>query len=88
MSLLLALALPSIASAQSLLSGTPIGSPSVDYSTGSISETVNTPANAFDNNSGTFYASYDRSYTWVGLDLGQNKFVANTFCKQGLPAQF
>ena len=79
MSLLLVLALPSIASAQSLLSGTPIGSPSVDYSTGSISETVNTPANAFDNNSGTFYASYDRSYTWVGLDLGQKHVISKIY---------
>lgn len=79
MSLLLALTLPAIASAQSLLTGTPIGSPSVDYDTGAVSETVNTPANAFDNNSGTFYASYDRSYTWVGLDLGQKHVINKIF---------
>ena len=79
MSLLLALTLPAIASAQSLLTGTPIGSPSVDYDTGAVSETVNTPANAFDNNSGTFYASYDRSYTWVGLDLGQKHVITKIF---------
>ncbi|MCR4920197.1 MAG: CotH kinase family protein [Bacteroidaceae bacterium] len=54
-----------------LLSGTPIGSPAVDYSTGNISTTVNQPANAFDGNTTTFYASYDRSRTWVGLDLGE-----------------
>ena len=52
------------------LSGTPIGSPNVDYSTGGSSETVNTPACAFDGDYNTFYASLDRSRTWVGLDLG------------------
>jgi len=52
------------------LSGTPIGSVSVDYSTGKTSTTVNTPACAFDGNTKTFYASYNRSNTWVGLDLG------------------
>lgn len=53
-----------------LLTGTPIGSPSVDYSNGSVSTTVNQPANAFDGNLETYYASFARSYTWVGLDLG------------------
>ena len=53
------------------LTGTPIGSPAVDYSTGAVSTTVNQPANAFDGNTTTFYASYDRSRTWVGLDLGE-----------------
>ena len=52
------------------LSGTPIGSKNVDYSTGNPSTTVNTPACAFDGDTKTFYASYDRSRTWVGLDLG------------------
>lgn len=52
------------------LSGTPIGCPSVDYSTSQVSTTVNQPANAFDGNTNTFYASYDKSNTWVGLDLG------------------
>ena len=42
---------------------------------GSQSETVNTVANnAFDGNFNTFFASYERSYTWVGLDLGE-KYV-------------
>ena len=53
-----------------LLSGTPMGSLSVDYNNGSVSTTVNQPANAFDGNLDTYYASYARSYTWVGLDLG------------------
>ena len=52
------------------LSGTPIGSPNVDYDTGQSSTTVNTPACAFDGSFETFYASMDRSRTWVGLDLG------------------
>ena len=52
------------------LTGTPIGCVSVDYDSGKISYTVNAPANAFDGKPSTFYASYDRSYTWVGLDLG------------------
>ena len=53
-----------------LLQGTPIGSPAVDYSNGQVSTTVNQPANAFDGDLNTYYASYERSYTWVGLDLG------------------
>ena len=52
------------------LSGTPIGSPNIDYSTSQSSATVNTPAHAFDGDFNTFYASMDRSCTWVGLDLG------------------
>ena len=58
--------------ADGLLSGTPIGSsPSVDYSNNATSTTSkNLPADAFDGNMNTFYASYNRSYTWVGLDLG------------------
>lgn len=53
-----------------LLSGTPIGAVSVDYSTSSASTTVNTPADVFDGDYTTFYASYERSTGWVGLDLG------------------
>lgn len=54
-----------------LLTGTILGSsPSVDYSTNQQSTTVNLPAAAFDGNLSTFYASYDRSNTYVGLDLG------------------
>jgi len=55
-----------------LLTGTVIGTEqSVDYSTGQASTTVNTAANAFDGNLSTFFASYERSKTWVGLDLGK-----------------
>lgn len=56
--------------ASSKLTGTPIGSPNVDYDTSQSSETVNTPACAFDGNYNTFYASMERARTWVGLDLG------------------
>lgn len=43
----------------------------VDYSnTTSSTTTVNTCANAFDGNLNTFFASWERNYTWAGLDLG------------------
>lgn len=55
-----------------LLTGTPMGSsPSVDYSTNQATTTQNTFVNAFDGDLNTFFASYDRSNTWCGLDLGQ-----------------
>ena len=54
-----------------LLSGTPFGSQSVDYSTGLPTTSVNTPAEAFDGDLSTCFASYDRSRTYVGLDLGE-----------------
>ncbi|MBO7118917.1 MAG: CotH kinase family protein, partial [Bacteroidaceae bacterium] len=55
-----------------LLSGTVIGTAeSVDYATGEASTTVNTAANAFDGDLSTYFASYERSKTWVGLDLGE-----------------
>lgn len=55
------------------LAGTPIGSQlSVDYGNSSQpSTTVNTVANAFDGNLNTFFASWERSKTWAGLDLGK-----------------
>ena len=54
------------------LTGTVIGTlESVDYSnTSAPSLTVNTRDCAFDGNLKTFFASYERSYTWAGLDLG------------------
>ena len=53
------------------LTGTVIGTRySVNYNTGGQSTTVNTKDNAFDGNLSTFFASYDRSNTWCGLDLG------------------
>ncbi|MBR1564098.1 MAG: CotH kinase family protein [Paludibacteraceae bacterium] len=54
------------------LTGFVIGSEfSVDYSnTSSPSTTVNTRHMAFDGDLNTCFASWERSYTWVGLDLG------------------
>ena len=54
------------------LTGTPIGTVlSVDYDNSSQASTsVNTIRNAFDGNLNTFFASWDRSNTWAGLDLG------------------
>lgn len=58
------------------LSGTPIGTTtSVDYATGEASTTVNTIYNAFDGDMNTYFASYDRSYTWAGLDLGEKHVI-------------
>ena len=73
--LFLLLAMGNVAHAQGTptstkLTGTPIGSPNIDYSTSQSSTTVNTPAHAFDGDYNTFYASMDRARTWVGLDLG------------------
>ncbi|MCL1942034.1 MAG: CotH kinase family protein [Candidatus Azobacteroides sp.] len=49
---------------------------SVDYSNNnSPSTTVNTKSNVFDGNLSTYFASYDRSGTWVGLDLGEKHII-------------
>jgi len=62
--------------AQNKLSGTIIGTElSVDYNTSSSSTTVNTKSNAFDGNLNTYFASYERSLTWVGLDLGTKHVI-------------
>lgn len=60
------------------LQGTIIGSRwSVDYDNNNAkSEKVNTKGNVFDGDFTTYFASYDRSGTWVGLDLGE-KYVIN-----------
>ncbi|MBR5300489.1 MAG: CotH kinase family protein [Bacteroidales bacterium] len=59
------------------LSGTIIGSTySVDYNNGNAkSTTVNTKDNVFDGNFETYFASYDRSGTWVGYDLGTEHVI-------------
>lgn len=55
---------------EKLLTGRVIGTErSVDYSTGQVSTTVNSRENVFDGDFTTYFASYDRSGTWVGLDL-------------------
>ena len=59
------------------LSGTVIGTTySVDYDNGNkFSQTVNTKSNVFDRDFDTFFASYERSNTWVGLDLGKKHVI-------------
>lgn len=59
------------------LKGTIIGTTySVDYNNNNaMSTTVNNKADAFDGDMGTFFASYDRSYTWLGLDLGKKHVI-------------
>lgn len=53
------------------LTGTVIGTTDcVDYSNGSWTTTVNTRENAFDGKLNTFFATWERRYTWAGLDLG------------------
>lgn len=64
------------ATAHEKLTGTVIGTTDcVDYTTGQKTTTVNTAANAFDGNPDTFFATYDRSYTWAGLDLGTKHVI-------------
>ena len=58
------------------LSGTVVGSRySVDYTSGSQSTTVNVKNNVFDGDFDTYFASYDRSGSWVGLDLGSKHVI-------------
>ena len=53
------------------LTGTIIGTKlCVNYNTGQQTTTINTCKHAFDENLNTFFASWERSYTWAGLDLG------------------
>lgn len=63
------------------LSGAIIGTlQSVNYDTGQSSSTVNARGNAFDGNFDTFFASYNRSRTWVGLDLGEPHIITKVGC--------
>lgn len=53
------------------LTGTPIGTQKcVDYETGQESTTVHTVETLFDGDLNTYFATFERSYTWGGLDLG------------------
>ena len=56
----------------SRLRGTVIGTKwSVDYASNQPSSTVNSRECAFDGDLTTYFAAYERSYAWVGLDLGE-----------------
>ena len=48
---------------------------SVDYATNTPSTIVNTKSNVFDGNLNTYFASYERSGTWVGLDLSERYVI-------------
>lgn len=51
------------------LTGTPIGTAfGFDYEKNTVVENIQ--ERAFDGDLDTYFATYDRSYTWVGLDLG------------------
>lgn len=62
------------------LQGTPISSPAVDYGSG-----MQKAEYAFDDDLNTYYASQNRSNTWVGLDLGSSHVITKIgFCpRQG-----
>ena len=69
---LLLLALTQTAFADGKLTGVVIGTQeTVDYQTNTMSTTVNTRDNAFDGDLNSYFASWERSYTWAGLDLGK-----------------
>ena len=58
------------------LSGTIIGTlETVDYTTFQKSTTANTREMAFDGDLNTCFASWERSYTWTGLDLGTKHVI-------------
>lgn len=58
--------------AASPLKGQPIGTAECfDYGKNMKSTTVNTVVNLFDGDPETFFATYEKAYTWGGLDLGQ-----------------
>jgi hypothetical protein len=48
---------------------------SVDYTNNTKTTTVNTKQNAFDGDYTTYFASYDRTGTWLGLDLGEKCLI-------------
>lgn len=64
------------------LTGTIIGTTDcVDYTDFSLSTTVNTAANLFDNDFNTIFATYQRSGGWAGLDLGKKYIITKVaFC--------
>ena len=57
------------------LDGTVIGSTYSADSNGNKSTTVNTKGNVFDKKFDTYFSSYDKSWSWVGLDLGSRHVI-------------
>lgn len=69
---LVSLTCGTVAQTSKKLTGDIIGTKySVNYDTNAQSTTVNTKENVFDGNYNTYFASYERNNTWVGLDLGK-----------------
>lgn len=64
----------STASASPKLTGTPIGTvEGFDYATWQVVDNIQ--SRAFDGNLNTAFATNERSYTWVGLDLGEPHII-------------
>ena len=74
---LLCFALSIYAEESTELSGDIIGTVNcVDYdNNNAMTTTINTAANLFDNNFNTFFATYQRSGGWAGLDLGEKHII-------------
>lgn len=69
------LAYPASILADIPLSGTPIGT-TVGYNYETSSKVNDIQINAFDGDLNTYFATNDRSYTWVGLDLGEPHVIS------------
>ena len=76
-SLLLSVSVSAFADDPKELSGTVIGTRRcIDYSQGGIaSTTVNTADNLFDNDFETYFATFQKSGGWAGLDLGTKHVI-------------
>lgn len=67
---LASLMFPTLMTAREKLTGTPIGtSAGYDYEQGKVVQNIQ--GRAFDGDLNTYFATNERSYTWVGLDLGK-----------------
>jgi len=76
LTLLLLPAVGAMADTGKKLTGTVIGTTEyVDYTTFAKSTTANTREMAFDGDLNTCFASWERSYTWAGLDLGTKHVI-------------
>lgn len=71
--------LPFFAQEPVKLTGTVIGTQEcVDYDNyNKLTTTVNTAINLFDGNFNTYFATYEHSYTWGGLDLGEKHIITS-----------
>lgn len=69
-SILIAASVINLTAADPKLSGTPIGtSAGIQYTNNGVQNVQNIQHYAFDGDVNTYFATQDRSYTWVGLDL-------------------